>query len=51
MGRARLASYFCTSIKAQTRCRFSFVARMFASSVGAMMDGEHAFATSGVTAW
>ena len=24
---------------------------MFAPSVGTMMDGEHAFATSGVTAW
>ena len=30
---------------------FSVVARMFALSVGTMMDGEHAFATSGGTAW
>ena len=30
---------------------FSVVARMFAPSVGTMMDGEHAFATSGGTAW
>ena len=30
---------------------FLVVARMFAPSVGTMMDGEHAFATSGVTAW
>ena len=30
---------------------FSVVARMFAPSVGTMMDGEHAFATIGGTAW
>ena len=30
---------------------FSVVARMFALSVGTMVDGEHAFATSGGTAW
>ena len=30
---------------------FSVVTRMFAPSVGTMMDGEHAFATSGGTAW
>ena len=30
---------------------FSVVARMFAPSVGTMMDGEHAFASSGGTAW
>ena len=30
---------------------FSVVARMFAPSVGTMMNGEHAFATSGGTAW
>ena len=29
----------------------SVVARMFAPSVGTMMDGEHAFAASGGTAW
>ena len=27
------------------------VARMFAPSVGTMINGEHAFATSGGTAW
>ena len=30
---------------------FSVVARMFAPSVGTMMNGEHAFATSGGTSW
>ena len=30
---------------------FSVVTTMFAPSVGAVMDGEHAFATSGGTAW
>ena len=30
---------------------FSVVARMFAPSVGTMMNGAHAFATSGGTAW
>ena len=30
---------------------FSVVARMFAPSVGTVKDGEHAFATSGGTAW
>ena len=35
------------------RCRllFSVVARMFAPSVDTMMNGEHAFATSGGTTW
>ena len=30
---------------------FSVVARMFAPSVGTMVDGEHAFATRGGTPW
>ena len=38
--------------KAQTGVAFlSVVALMFAPSVGAMMNGAHAFATSGGTAW
>ena len=43
----------CQGDKGQTRCRlffFSVVALMFAPSVGTMLDGEHAFATSGGTA-
>ena len=41
-------------LRLETRCRLfclCVVARMFATSVGTMMDGEHAFATSGGTAW
>ena len=44
----------CVDIKAQTRCRFFFFSccgpHVCAFS-GTMMDGEHAFATSGGTAW